>query len=131
MQKYNQRNTEATVETWRRAMHMTLYNDDLPRLEIAEEDRTLITTNGQIINEYVGQLSYTMTDPSVQIPIIDPNTFEQTDQTFSAGQYYLLSASIYIWLAKLRDDKNNQTEELLIQVPSEELVNLPPEIIPN
>lgn len=103
MTKYKQTVNTGEIETWRRASKIILYNEDVPRLEVWDVDRTVLP-NGQIIDNYISTMQYSMYNPLEEIPLIDPTTFEQTTQSFSAGQFYTMAASVYLWLAKQRDD---------------------------
>lgn len=99
MSKYKQESGTADSQSWTRASHMILWNEDTPRIECHHEKRTQYS-DGKSVNEYLGQLSHAMTDESLEIPYIDLDTFEQTEQTFTAGQFALMAASIYVWMAE-------------------------------
>ena len=99
MSKYRQEEGTADKQSWNRASHMTLWNEDNPRVEIHHEKR-MQYSDGQTVNQYLGQLSHVMTDPTAEIPFIDPGTYEQIEQTFTAGQFALMAASVYVWLAE-------------------------------
>lgn len=102
MANYKEEVVEGAITSWRRMSHGTVFNEVIPRIELHDEDRTVLP-DGKIINSYVGSLSYALTDPAVEIPLIDPETFEQTEDTMTAGQIWLALASVYIFLAKQRD----------------------------
>lgn len=89
----------ADRKSWKRASHMILWNEEIPRVELHHEKRTQYS-DGKVVNDYLGQLGHVMTDKTLDIPFIDPDTFEQTDQTFPAGLFELMAASIYVWLAE-------------------------------
>lgn len=99
MSKYKQETGTADKQSWKRASHLILWNEDTPRIEGHHEKRTQYS-DGKIINEYLGQLSHVMTDGNIEIPYIDPDTFQQTEQTFTAKQFELMAASIYVWMAE-------------------------------
>ncbi len=99
MANYKEEIVEGAITKWRRMSHGSIFNEAVPRIEMHEEDRTSLP-DGQQISSYVGALSYQMTDPSVEIPLINPDTFEQTETTMKAGEIWLALASVYIWLAK-------------------------------
>jgi hypothetical protein len=103
MPKYKESTSSVDINTWRRATHMILWNEDLPRVEIHDEDLTVLPDTSTV-NKYVGKLDYVMSDPLAEIPIIDPVTFEPTEQTFTAGDFYTMAASVYLWLARQRDE---------------------------
>lgn len=104
MSKYKQESGTAGSQSWLRASHFILWNEDVPRVECHHEKRTQYS-DGKTINEYLGQLSHVMTDPTVEIPFVDPDTFEQTETTFTAGQFALMATSIYVWLAEQADGR--------------------------
>ena len=92
------------MTTWRRLSHGSIYNEPVPRIELFDEDRSVLP-DGRVINSPVPySLGYHMTDPSVAIPLIDPTTYEPTGQTITAGEVWLAMASVYIWLARQRDE---------------------------
>lgn len=105
MSKYKQTIDTATAETWRRASHMTLFNETIPRIEIHHEDRTELP-DGTGFSKYLGSLQHIMTDPTIEIPFVNPDTYEQTEQTFTAGEFALMAASVYIWLAEQAENTN-------------------------
>lgn len=102
MANYQETVVEGAISKWRRMSHGVIYNSEVPKIELHDEDRTVLP-DGTSISSYVGSLEYAMTDPAIEIPLIDPDTFEQTEQTMPAGQIWLAMASVYIWLAKQRD----------------------------
>ena len=93
---------DGVVIKYTRAELMCLYNNEIPRVECHEQERS-IYPDGSIRNAPGEKLIFEMTDPSVLIPIINPETYEQTEATFSAGQFALMAASVYIWMAMNRD----------------------------
>jgi hypothetical protein len=111
MASYNQRVTEGEITSWLRAYKIELHNTEPPILECYEQDRTVIP-DGTIINRSTDVLKYTMTDPTDTIPLIDPDTFEATEDHFTAGQFWLMAASTYMFLARRRDEINRQNAEM-------------------
>ena len=99
MAKYQQTTGSAATETWQRASQIILWNEPTPRVEIHHERKTQYS-DGLAVTEYLGQLSHSMTDPSLEIPLIDPATYTQTETTFTAGEFATMAASIYIWLSE-------------------------------
>jgi len=87
------------VHSYRRANEIHLINTPIPEARVFAVDRVTYPT-GETIDRNPVQLDYRMTDPYVQIPIIDPETYEPTEQTFPAGQFYLLAASVGLWLMR-------------------------------
>ena len=102
MANYKETVAEGEITSWRRMTHGVVYNSEIPKIELHDEDRTVLP-DGSTFSTYVGSLSYALTDPDVEIPLIDPDTFEQTENTMTAGQIWLALASVYIFLAKQRD----------------------------
>jgi hypothetical protein len=99
---YKEEVVAGEITKWRRMSHGVLTNGEIPKIELHDEDRTVLP-DGTSISQYVGALTYAMTDPTVEIPLIDPETFEPTEQTMTAGQIWLALASVYLWLARQRD----------------------------
>lgn len=107
MPLYNQTNSVFTgpITTYQRAEIIVLRNQDPLVIECHESLRS-IYPSGDVQNQPLGILRYTATDMEMEIPLIDPETFEPVPgQTFTAGQFYLMVASIYMHLARERDDK--------------------------
>ena len=102
MANYKETVVEGEITSWRRMTHGVVYNSEIPKIELHDEDRTVLP-DGTSISSYVGQLDYALTDPTVEIPLIDPDTFEQTETTMTAGEIWLAMASVYLWLARQRD----------------------------
>lgn len=105
MANYKEETAEGAITKWRRMSHGTIFNDAIPRIELHDEDRTVLP-DGQTISAYVGNLSYSLTDPAVEIPLIDPETYEPTEATITAGDVWRALASVYLWLARQRDEGN-------------------------
>lgn len=99
MSKYKESSDTVDKNTWNRASHIILWNSPIPKIEVHHEEKTVFS-DGSSNSNYLGQLNYEMFDPSIEIPIIDPETYEQTEKTFTAGQFALFAASVYIWLDK-------------------------------
>ena len=94
-----------TVTTYQRAELLVLRNDDPPKIECHEVLRTVYPT-GVTTNVPVGILTHTVSDMTLEIPLIDPATFDPVPgQTFTAGQFYLMAASVYMHLARERDSR--------------------------
>lgn len=107
MSHYKEETATIDKKTWKRASHIVLYNETSPRIEIHHENKTLFS-DGTTKSDYLGQLNYTLTDPTILIPLINPETYEQTETTFSAGEFELLAASVYIWLAENQAENQNE-----------------------
>jgi len=107
MPLYNQSETPITgsVTTYQRAELLVLRNQDPPVIECHESLRS-VYPGGEVRNQSLGILGYTAEDLDEKIPMIDPATFEPIPgQDFTAGQFYLMAASIYMNLARQRDSK--------------------------
>lgn len=104
MPNYQEETTEGSITKWNRARQIVCDNpiEGAPGITIYEHEATRLP-DGSVIEKSIGNLSYAMTDQTVEIPLIDPDTFEQTETTMTAGQIWLAMASVYIWLAKQRD----------------------------
>jgi len=101
MALYKEQTSEGTVTQWNRVRQLVLDNpiDAQPSI-MAHEYEAKRYPDGSTAEKAVASHSYTLTDPMVEIPIIDPETYEPTDQTFPAGQFYLLAASVALWLMR-------------------------------
>jgi len=110
---YKEEIVEGAITKWRRMSHGVVTNSDVPKIELHDEDVTVLP-DGSRISQYVGSLPYSMTDPTVEIPLVDPETFEPSETTMTAGQIWLAMASVYLWLARQRDGEtisvNNNAE---------------------
>jgi hypothetical protein len=104
MANYNERSETGNIKIWDRSRQMVLDNPvDGPPQVTCYEYRAQRLPDGTVIEKSLGNLSYVMTDPNIEIPLIDPETFEPTAQTMTAGQIWLAMASVYLWLARQRD----------------------------
>lgn len=90
------------VRSYPRASRVELINTDPPEARIHAVDRTTYPT-GEVVDRNPVQLDVIMTDPSVEIPLIDPETYEPTEATFTAGQFQVMAASVAMW--KIRQHK--------------------------
>lgn len=104
MANYNEVTESGDITKWNRARQIVCDNpiEGAPGITIYEHEATRLP-DGSVIEKSLGNLSYAMTDPAIEIPLIDPDTFEPTEVTMTAGQIWLAMASVYIWLAKQRD----------------------------
>ena len=104
MANYNETTESGDITKWNRARQIVADNpiEGAPGVTIYEQEATRLP-DGTVIEKSIGSLSYALTDPDVEIPLIDPDTFEQTETTMKAGEIWLALASVYIWLAKQRD----------------------------
>jgi len=104
MTAYNEHTETGDITTWHRARQIVCDNpiEGAPSIACYEHQATRLP-DGSVIEKSLGNLSYAMTDPSVEIPLIDPETFEPTETTMTAGQIWLAMASVYLWLARQRD----------------------------
>lgn len=94
--------TPGEVHSYRRANEIHLINTPIPEARVFVVDRVTYPT-GETVDRNSVQLDYQMTDPTVQIPIIDPETYEPTETTFPAGQFQLLAASVALWLMRQQE----------------------------
>ncbi len=98
---------EGTIIKYQRAELMCLYNNDIPKVECHEQTRE-IYPDGSIRNTPGEKLTYELTDPTLMIPMVDPSTYEPTETSFPAGQFALMAASVYLWLARIRDSQSQE-----------------------
>ena len=107
MANYNEVTESGDITKWNRARQIVCDNpiEGAPGITVYEHEATRLP-DGSVIEKSLGNLSYAMADPTVEIPLIDPDTFEPTETTMTAGQIWLAMASVYIWLAKQRDGES-------------------------
>lgn len=105
MPLYNQSDTpvSGTITSYQRAELLVMRNSTPPVVECHEVTRTIYPT-GEVRDTPTGIIRHTADDMALEIPMIDPKTFEPIPgQTFTAGQFALMGASIYMFLARARD----------------------------
>lgn len=102
--KYREEIIEGQISTWRRARQMVLDNplDYYPSVTCLESQATRLP-DASAIEKFTGNLSHTMDDPELVIPMVDPDTYEPTEITFMAGEFALMAMSVYLWLARQQD----------------------------
>lgn len=96
---YMQKTISGEITQWRRASKVELINSDIPEARVFVQDRT-VYPDGTVRDEAGPQLDFKLTDTSVEIPLIDPTTYEPTESTFTAGQFQLMAASVALWLMR-------------------------------
>lgn len=111
MSNYRQTTESGEISSWHRARQIVCDNpiEGAPSITVSEHQAVLLP-DGTVIERNIGNLSYAMTDPAVEIPLINPETFEQTETTMQAGEIWLAMASVYIWLAKQSEEAAAATE---------------------
>ena len=102
MTKYLETTTPGEVNSWRRAVEIRLINQDPPLALIYEVERT-VYPDGFQRDISTAQFDIVMTDPGLQIPMVDPETYEPTGATFAANEFFAMAASLYFWKARQRD----------------------------
>lgn len=101
MANYKETTTEGTITKWNRARQIVLDNPhNSPPSVMCYETEITKYPDESVQEKNIGSLQYSMTDPTVEIPLIDPETFEPTEQTMKAGEIWLAMASVYLWLAR-------------------------------
>ena len=99
MSKYLESTVPGEVHSWRRANKLELINSEPPEVRAYVVDRTVYPT-GETTDRNAVQMDFVMTDPTVEIPIIDLETYEPTEQTFTAGEFQLMAASVALWIMR-------------------------------
>lgn len=104
MANYKETMDSGEIVTWNRARQIVCDNPigGAPCVSI-NETKAIRLPDGTTFEPSIGSFNFTMTDPTLEIPLIDPETWEQTETTMTAGEIWLAMASVYIWLAKQRD----------------------------
>jgi hypothetical protein len=105
MSNYKQTTESGEISSWHRARQIVCDNpvNGAPSITVSEHQAVMLP-DGTVIEKSLGNLSYAMTDPSIEIPLINPDTFEPTATTMTAGQIWLAMASVYLWLGRERDN---------------------------
>lgn len=104
MPKYLETTIPGEVNTWRRASEIRLINSEPPESKTIEVERTVYPD--RFTRDVVtAQFDFTLTPEkaAIEIPIVDPETYEPTEQTFTTGQFALMATSFYFWQARNRD----------------------------
>lgn len=96
---YMQKTISGEITQWRRASKVELINSDIPEARVFVQDRT-VYPDGTVRDEAGPQLDFKLTDPSIEIPLIDPATYGPTEATFTAEQFQLMAASVALWLMR-------------------------------
>lgn len=99
MSKYLESTVPGEVHSWRRANRLELINSEPPEVRAYVVDRTVYPT-GEMTDRNEVQMDFVMTDPTIEIPVIDPETYEPTEQTFTAGEFSLMAASVALWMMR-------------------------------
>ena len=104
MTKYLETVVPGEVTSWRRASEIRLINSEPPESKTIEVERT-VYPDGFTRDVVTAQFDFTLTPANsvVEIPIVDPETYEPTEQTFTTGQFALMATSFYFWQARNRD----------------------------
>lgn len=99
--KYREEIIEGQISTWRRARQMVLDNphNAVPQATCYETEITVLPS-GDYMEKSVATHAYALTDTTVEIPVIDPETYEPTAQTFTAGEFQLMAASVALWMMR-------------------------------
>lgn len=96
---------EVTLEGMKRTRSYRMIGDnplgEAPSVTFLEEE--VVTINGESTKVNAGKFSKTMTDPTVEFPLVDPTTNEPLGSSATFGQVYALTYSLYLYLAGLRD----------------------------
>jgi hypothetical protein len=100
--KYLETTIPGEVNSWRRVDEIRLKNIEPPMALVYEVERT-VYPDGFQRDIPTAQFDIEMTDPTQEIPLVDPVTFEPTGQTFQAGAFFAMAASLYFWRARQRD----------------------------
>ena len=108
----NYKQTTVSGETWQRAARVVVENplNATPSILIVEEEA--IVLGDKTITNVCGNLSCAF-DPEATFPAIDPATDEPVGRDITHGEVYALLNSLYMDLAKKRD-------EALAATPAEE-----------
>lgn len=104
MANYNENITTGDIKSWQRTRQIILDNphDSSPVVTCYEYLAKLLP-DGEYSEKSIGNLSYTVTDPTVEIPLVDLETYEEIGETITAVEIWQAIASVYFWLAKQRD----------------------------
>jgi hypothetical protein len=90
------------VRSYPRANKVELLHTEPPEARVHVVDKTTYP-NGEVKDQNPVQLDHIMTDPNLEIPFVDPETYEPTELTFKAGEFALMATSLAMW--KIRQHK--------------------------
>lgn len=103
---------ESTVsgQAWQRAKVIQIWNEygQAPRVDFIEE--TIVSLGDTMMTQPAGTLSKTVDDVTEVIPIINPETGENTGATMTVAQVYAAIFSYYLKLAQERDNQSTRGE---------------------
>lgn len=104
---------ESTVsgQAWQRAKVIQIWNEygQAPRVDFIEETIVSLGYN-TMMTQPAGTLSKTVDDVTEVIPIINPETGENTGATMTVAQVYAAIFSYYLKLTQERDNQSTQGE---------------------
>jgi len=102
-----------TGSKWKRATRIVLENplNGIPSALFVEEEVINLDDTDPPITRLSGNVSASFTDPSIEIPLRDPSTWELTGQSTTYGALYAIVASAYWKLALERDAAMANTNE--------------------
>lgn len=102
----NYKQTEIVGSTYVRCPEFTVSNPlgETPKLMFREEE-VLVLPSSKHFNPLPDVILEDF-DPTVQIPLINPNTGESLERSITQAEVYVILHSAYIYYAKARDAKN-------------------------
>lgn len=74
------------------AVKVELIHAEPPEARVHIVDRTTYP-NGEMVDKNPVQIDHVMTDQLLEIPFVDPETYEPTVNTFTAGEFALMATS--------------------------------------
>lgn len=99
MSNYLERTIPGEMTTYRRASRIELHNSQVPEARVFVVDRVTYP-DGETVDKPGPQIDYQAADPTVEIPYIDPDTYEPMDATFTVAQFQAMAASVALWLMR-------------------------------
>lgn len=94
------------VTKYRRALAISCANpaNAAPSIAFQEED-LVVMPDGARFSKFAGSINVEMSDPDLEMPLVNPLTGESLGATFTAQQLYLMLGSAYLYFASLRDNQ--------------------------
>lgn len=105
MANYKEEIISGDIVTWNRARSIVFENrrNSFPFVSFYEEEVTLLPNGDEFIKS-LSNINYTVTDLEQEIPLVHPETYEPLEQTFTIQDFYVMTASVYLWVARQRDE---------------------------
>lgn len=92
--------------SWQRTYQIVILNPAIGTPSVIYNEETAIAIGDKIITTPCGNLAVSCADMTEEIPLLNPETGEETGETMTIGQLYQAIYSHYITKAMERDNNN-------------------------